>query len=322
MAPDAEQATPNILVILVDQLRFPQWLSAATLAPRAAAEHRAAAPAARSAFARHYTASNDCTPARAAMLTGLYTHQTGCMITGGSTLDPGFPTWGTMLREHGYHTRWYGKWHLTHHDNWWNAISAASRRSSATASPGARFPRPTARPARAGAWIPHRRASSRAGSPQEGASAPVVHDRLVREPPRHRLVVRVEQPRRPPSAPAPRTVRRLPPNFETPELLLARGKPRLQRSLQATAATSFGPVPFHGARRRTPVAGVHEPVREAADARSTPTSAASSPRCQSQPDVAANTVVVFTSDHGEYGGLPRPARQGRGRLRGGASACR
>ncbi len=40
------------------------------------------------------------------MLTGLYTHQTGCMITGGSTLDPGFPTWGTMLREHGYHTRW------------------------------------------------------------------------------------------------------------------------------------------------------------------------------------------------------------------------
>ena len=36
------------------------------------------------------------------------------MITGGSTLDPGFPTWGTMLREHGYRTCWYGKWHLTH----------------------------------------------------------------------------------------------------------------------------------------------------------------------------------------------------------------
>ena len=53
-------------------------------------------------FSGHYTASNDCTPARATLLTGLYTHQTGCMITGGSTLDPGFPTWGTMLREHGY----------------------------------------------------------------------------------------------------------------------------------------------------------------------------------------------------------------------------
>ena len=43
-------------------------------------------------FGHHYTASNDCSPSRAAMLTGLYTHQTGCMITGGSTLDPGFPT--------------------------------------------------------------------------------------------------------------------------------------------------------------------------------------------------------------------------------------
>ena len=43
------------------------------------------------------------------------------MITGGSTLDPGFPTWGTMLREHGYHTRWLGKWHLTHRDNHWGA---------------------------------------------------------------------------------------------------------------------------------------------------------------------------------------------------------
>ena len=41
-------------------------------------------------------------PARSTLLTGLYTHQTGCMITGGSTLDPGFPTWGTMLREQGY----------------------------------------------------------------------------------------------------------------------------------------------------------------------------------------------------------------------------
>ena len=64
-------------------------------------------------FSHYYTASNDCTPSRATLLTGLYTHQTGCLITGGSTLDPGFPTWGTMLREHGYRTRWFGKWHLT-----------------------------------------------------------------------------------------------------------------------------------------------------------------------------------------------------------------
>ena len=105
---------------MVDQLRFPQWLGAGPGGPSLPPNLRRLRKGAVS-FARHYTASNDCTPARAALLTGLYTHQTGCMITGGSTLDPGFPTWGTMLREHGYHTRWYGKWHLTHGDNQWDA---------------------------------------------------------------------------------------------------------------------------------------------------------------------------------------------------------
>ena len=108
-APAAGKRQPNILVIMVDQLRFPQWFGpipggGVSLPPNLERLRHGAV-----SFGRHYTASNDCTPARAALLTGLYTHQTGCMITGGSTLDPGFPTWGTMLREHGYQTRWYGK---------------------------------------------------------------------------------------------------------------------------------------------------------------------------------------------------------------------
>src|ERR1019366_7772244 len=54
----------------------------------------------------------------------------------------------------------------------------------------------------------------------------------------------------------PSVVSGLPPNFETPAQLLARGKPRVQRSLNVLA---------------------------------------------SRPSVARNTVVLFTSDHGEYG---------------------
>ena len=46
------------------------------------------------------------------VLTGLHTHQTGVMITGGSWLDPRFPTWGDLLRKVGYKTAYYGKWHL------------------------------------------------------------------------------------------------------------------------------------------------------------------------------------------------------------------
>ena len=76
-------------------------------------------------FEGHYTAANDCTPARGTLLTGLYSQQTGCLVTGGSTLAPMFPTWGTMLREHGYTTAWFGKWHLTSHDNRWTAARNA-----------------------------------------------------------------------------------------------------------------------------------------------------------------------------------------------------
>ena len=74
------------------------------------------------------------------------------MITGGSTLDPGFPTWGTMLREHGYHTRWFGKWHLTHRDNHWTP-STGERGARALRLRRRHLPlaRRRAR-ARAGAW--------------------------------------------------------------------------------------------------------------------------------------------------------------------------
>lgn len=116
--PGSQPGQPNILIIVVDQLRFPQWLSPTESASGLPPHIDALAEGAVS-FARHYTASNDCSPARSTLLTGLYTHQTGCMITGGSTLDPGFPTYGAMLRELGYRTFWYGKWHLTRGDHRW-----------------------------------------------------------------------------------------------------------------------------------------------------------------------------------------------------------
>ncbi len=118
--PGAYSRRPNILVIMVDQLRTPCWFSATPAAQRLM-PNLASLRSGAVSFDSHYTASNDCSPARATLLTGLYTHQTGCMITGGSTLSPGFPTWGTMLREQGYRTWWYGKWHLTHGDNHWSA---------------------------------------------------------------------------------------------------------------------------------------------------------------------------------------------------------
>jgi arylsulfatase A-like enzyme len=100
------QRRPNILVIIVDQLRTPQWFPAqqtldALLPNLARIRSRA------TSFESHYTASNMCVASRGGLLTGLYPHQTGCMLTNSgtsSTLSAKFPTWGTMLREQGYGT--------------------------------------------------------------------------------------------------------------------------------------------------------------------------------------------------------------------------
>ena len=145
-------------MIVVDQLRFPQWFSpnpaGLGLPPNLQRLSQGAV-----SFARHYTASNDCSPARSTLLTGLYTHQTGCMITGGSTLDPGFPTWGTMLREHGYSTRWLGKWHLTHGDNHWTAFTG-EQALERYGFDGGVFPSPDGAPGQGGAWTRTSRSSN------------------------------------------------------------------------------------------------------------------------------------------------------------------
>jgi arylsulfatase A-like enzyme len=293
----SRSSKPNVLVIMVDQLRTPQWFGATPmgldLPPNIARLRHGGV-----SFARHYTASNDCTPSRSAMLTGLYTHQTGCMITGGSTLDPGFPTWGTMLREHGYHTRWLGKWHLTHHDNHWNAITGEAALENYGFAGGI-YPSPDGGPGQGWHVDPQIAGAFDEWFREEGGAEPwcttvsfvnphdiawwyVWSDRVAAE------------------ASAAPTVRRLPPNYETPELLDERRKPRLQRSLQETAAASFGPVPFEGPEA-VPVwlsfLDLYTKLQRRVDHQIGEVMRT----LERNPEVAANTVILLTSDHGEYG---------------------
>jgi arylsulfatase A-like enzyme len=293
----ASPERPNILVIMVDQLRFPQWIGAGPGGPSLPPNLRRLRKGAVS-FAHHYTASNDCTPARATLLTGLYTHQTGCMITGGSTLDPGFPTWGSMLREHGYHTRWYGKWHLTHGDNKWDP-TRGERSLERYGFAGGTYPSPDGAPGQGWRVDPGIAGQFEQWLSTVGEAEPWCTTVSFVNP--HDIAWWYGwSDRVPAEMQAPSVAHRLPPNFETPELLIERNKPRLQRSLQETAAASFGPVPFTGPE----VAGawlgmldlyiklqleVDEHIGRVLDA------------LESRPRVAENTVIVFTSDHGEYG---------------------
>ncbi|HEY2631856.1 MAG TPA: sulfatase-like hydrolase/transferase, partial [Solirubrobacteraceae bacterium] len=103
-----------------------------------------------------------------------------------------------------------------------------------------------------------------------------------------------------PEKSAPRVVGSLPANFETPKQLIARHKPRLQLSLQQTAATGFGGVPFSGsnvAASWLPFINLYLKLLGEVDRWIGAVMAA----LMSRPAVAANTIVVFTSDHGEYG---------------------
>jgi arylsulfatase A-like enzyme len=104
----------------------------------------------------------------------------------------------------------------------------------------------------------------------------------------------------PAEASAASVARGLPPNFETPEELIERNKPRLQRSLQDTAASSFGPVPYSGTdatRTWLQFLDLYMKLQREVDRHIGNVLR----MLDAHPKVAANTVVIFTSDHGEYG---------------------
>jgi arylsulfatase A-like enzyme len=220
------------------------------------------------------------------------------MITGGSTLDPGFPTWGTMLREHGYHTRWFGKWHLTRHDNWWTRATGESALERYGFAGGV-YPSPDGAPGQGWRRDPHIAGRFAEWFAQEGGAEPWCATVSFVNP--HDIAWwYVWSGRVPAEASAAGVARGLPPNFETPEQLIDRNKPRLQRSLQDTAASSFGPVPFSGPDATSTwlqfldlyIKLQHEVDRHVGNVLRT---------LASHPRAAANTVVIFTSDHGEYG---------------------
>ena len=293
----AQRGQPNILVIVVDQLRYPQWFSANPIGMGLPPNMQRLREGGVS-FGRHYTASNDCSPARSTLLTGLHTHQTGCMITGGSTLDPGFPTWGTLLRDQGYDTRWFGKWHLTHGDGHWTAATGEAGLEPYGFAGGV-FPSPDGGPGQG--WRVDPRIANRFTEwfDEEGHGGPWCTTVSFVNP--HDIAWwYIWSDRVPAEATAQRTVRAMPPNYETPELLIERGKPRLQRSLQETASVSFGPVPFTGpesTRIWIEFLDLYTKLQRRVDGEI----GRVLNRLERRPDVAANTVILFTSDHGEYG---------------------
>ncbi|HEX8828784.1 MAG TPA: sulfatase-like hydrolase/transferase, partial [Xanthobacteraceae bacterium] len=123
----ASNGKPNILFILLDEMRFPSVFPQVvsnvreflkTYMPSTFDLWRKGAK-----FSGHYTAASACTPARAALVTGLYTQQNWLLMTLFDTpdskvrmqpvLQQKFPTYGKILKSLGYSTPYIGKWHLS-----------------------------------------------------------------------------------------------------------------------------------------------------------------------------------------------------------------
>jgi arylsulfatase A-like enzyme len=120
---------PNILFILVDELRYPTVFPNNIKTPGEFLErympHVHSLWCRGVKFGNYHTAANACTPSRGVMITGLYSQQNWLITTILSTpyppgppprqpvLNPAYPTFGKLLRTAGYQTPYIGKWHVS-----------------------------------------------------------------------------------------------------------------------------------------------------------------------------------------------------------------
>ena len=120
---------PNVLLIMTDEERYPPPYETATVA-----EFRRTQLGARERIRdgglelhRHYVGSTACVPSRATLFTGQYPSLHGVSQTDGVAKhsdDPGMrwldpdqvPTLGDWFRAGGYQTHYRGKWHINHAD--------------------------------------------------------------------------------------------------------------------------------------------------------------------------------------------------------------
>lgn len=100
---------PNLLFVLADQWRSSAFGFGSDAVVRTPNFDRLGAQGAN--WTRAYAANPVCTPNRACILTGRYSHQTG-MIRNDLQLPPGETCWPEVFRSAGYATHYVGKWHM------------------------------------------------------------------------------------------------------------------------------------------------------------------------------------------------------------------
>lgn len=318
---------PNILVILVDQLRFPQGLFDQQKMDEAAPNLKALREQSVS-FDAHYAAATMCSPSRSTLLTGLYTHQNGMFLTNTEglvagapatpDLDTGFPTWGSILNspQFRYNTYWWGKWHLSGND----ATTPDYAKQYGFTDGGLPCPSPNGAPGQGLGvdplttnyafqnWL---KEMVKSGAGPWCTTVSLVNPHDIAWYPKYTRPDPVTGSEGMPGEDNPPSIfHQLPGNFERwPETLATQGKPGLQQAFVEITDALTGVMPtnppgspavFESWTRLLDLYYqvthyVDLQIKKVLDALANTTGADGK-------SLADNTIVIFTSDHGEYAG--------------------
>jgi len=105
---------PNILFLITDQQQRRAMSAAGNLSVRTPAMDSVAQGGVM--FTRAFCSTPQCSASRSSIVTGRYPHSTGVIgnigALGGNPLDPAMPSVGRVFKAAGYETAYFGKWHL------------------------------------------------------------------------------------------------------------------------------------------------------------------------------------------------------------------
>ncbi len=275
---------PNILLIMVDQMREMQWDALAQKLPNITALRAESIK-----FGSYYTAANMCEPARSSIVTGLYGHQHLCLVTQQSHLHPDFLTYGDGLRDVGYYTRWMGKWHLSEDSSNFDPYGfSGSIKNDPVGAPAQGQTRDPQIAQEFIDWLP-----THDDTKPWCCTVSFVNPHDIMWYPR--FTEAIPQQKDPPSV-----YNNIPANYETPQELNDRKKPKLQTASQTIAAQGFGSMRYSGVGYKQEwieYLDLYLHLQTMVDEQIGRVLAALNASKYKQ-----NTIVIFTADHGEYCG--------------------
>jgi arylsulfatase A-like enzyme len=306
---------PNILVVLVDQLRSASFAFPSQALIDSAMPNVAKLRSQSVNFTQHYTAATACSPSRACLLTGLYSYQTGNLATIVAGDNPnlyadnpgnpvpltepplhiGVPTWGSALRSVGYDCWYFGKWHLSSAYGY----NGNATDLSAYGFDGGTYPSPDGAagqgsikdPQIADQFIDWLNSTPTSGSTPWCTTVSLVNPHDIAWYYNYTQCVGQVSPLG--------YVSQLPPNFET-RAQLRLNKPGFQLFFLNGTEEVLGPIPYSGQDYQIgwiTMMNLYLALASQVDIQigrildNLATSA-----------FANNTIVIFTSDHGEYAG--------------------